>query len=79
VVEERLVAIMDNPAHKRSPLIGLTEKGRRAFARMRAREAPVIEELAWEFEAREMERATGVLERLAARIEERLKDKVPAA
>jgi DNA-binding MarR family transcriptional regulator len=78
LVDQRLAAMMENPAHKRSSLIALTEKGRRAFVKMRAREAPVIEELAWEFEARELERATGVLTRLAQRLEDGLKEKAPA-
>lgn len=78
LVDQRLANVMANPAHKRSSLIGLSEKGRRAFVKMRAREAPVIEELARDFEARELERATGVLVRLAAGIEERLKEEAGA-
>jgi DNA-binding MarR family transcriptional regulator len=74
LVDQRLAAIMDNPAHKRSSLVALSEKGRRAFVKMRAREAPVIEDLARDFEARELERATGVLVRLAGCIEARLKE-----
>ena len=64
----------ENPAHRRSSLIALTEKGRRAFAKMRAREEPVIDEVAWEFDAQELEQATAVLRRLASRLDERLKD-----
>src|SRR5262245_28999821 len=36
------VTVKDNPAHKRSSLIALTEKGKRMFAKMRVREIPVI-------------------------------------
>ena len=73
LVEGGLASVKENPAHRRSSLIALTEKGRRAFAKMRAREAPLIEELSGEFEAQELERATAVLTRLMARIEARLK------
>jgi DNA-binding MarR family transcriptional regulator len=73
LVEGGFASVKENPAHRRSSLITLTEKGRRAFAKMRAREAPLIEELSGEFEAQELERATAVLTRLSARIEARLK------
>ena len=73
LVKAGLAAVKANPAHRRSSLIALTEKGKRAFAKMQAREAPIVEEMAWEFDAQELERATAVLERLAARIDERLK------
>lgn len=73
LVEGGFASVKENPAHRRSSLITLTEKGRRAFAKMRAREAPLIEELSGEFEAQELERATAVLTRLIARIEARLK------
>lgn len=73
LVEGGFASVKENPAHRRSSLITLTEKGRRAFAKMRAREAPLIEELSAEFEAPDLERATAVLTRLMARIEARLK------
>lgn len=73
LVEGGLASVKENPAHRRSSLIALTDKGRRAFAKMRAREAPLIEELSAEFETQELERATIVLTRLMARIEARLK------
>ena len=73
LVAAGLAAVKENPAHRRSSLIALTEKGKRVFAKMRAREAPVVEEIAWEFDTQEMERATAVLMRLAARLDERAK------
>jgi DNA-binding MarR family transcriptional regulator len=72
LVSAGLAAVKDNPAHRRSSLIALTEKGKRAFAKMQAREAPLVEEMAWEFEAPELDRATAVLERLVSRINEKL-------
>lgn len=73
LVAAGLAAVKDNPAHRRSSLIALTEKGKRIFTKMRAREAPVVEEIAWEFDTQEMERTTAVLMRLAARLDERAK------
>lgn len=62
----------ENPAHRRSPLIALTDKGKRVFEKMSAREVPIIEEIAGEFDLKELERATQLLNRLSARLEERL-------
>jgi DNA-binding MarR family transcriptional regulator len=72
LVAAGLAAVKENPAHRRSSLIALTEKGKRTFAKMEAREGPVIEELAGEFDAQALERATSVLNQLAARLDERL-------
>jgi len=69
-----LAAIKENPAHRRSSLIALTDKGRRTFAKMRAREVPIVAELADDFDAQELDRAATVLARLAARLEARLKE-----
>lgn len=69
LVEAGLASVKTNPAHRRSSLIALTDKGRRLFVKMGAREAPIIEEVAAEFDAQELERATQVLTRLAARLE----------
>jgi DNA-binding MarR family transcriptional regulator len=66
--------IKENPAHRRSALIALTDKGRRTFAKMRAREVPIVAELADEFDAQELDRAAAVLARLAARLDARLKE-----
>ena len=71
-----LAAVRENPAHRRSSLIALTEKGKRAFAKMQARETPVIEALADDFDVQELERATSVLNRLVARLDERVKETV---
>ncbi len=68
-----LATVKENPAHRRSSLIGLTDKGKRTFAKMRAREVPVVASIANEFEAQDLERATALLTRLAARLDERLK------
>lgn len=67
-----LAAPKENPAHRRSSLIALTDKGKRIFAKMRAREVPVVAGIANEFDTQELDRATAVLFRLAARLDERL-------
>lgn len=72
-----LVVVKENPAHRRSSLIALTEKGKRAFSKMGAREAPVVEEMARSFAAEELDRATDVLARLAALLDERLQRSEP--
>lgn len=72
LVEAGLAAVKENPAHRRSSLIALTEKGRRAFAKMRAREAPIVEDIAAGFETQDLERATAVLMRLIAAVDARL-------
>jgi DNA-binding MarR family transcriptional regulator len=74
LVAAGLAAVKENPAHRRSSLIALTDKGRRTFAKMRAREVPIVTELADEFDAQELDRAATVLTRLAARLEARLKE-----
>jgi DNA-binding MarR family transcriptional regulator len=72
-----LAAVRENPAHRRSPLIALTEKGRRIFGRMRERESPIVEELATAFDARDLERASAVLVRLSALLDARMKADAP--
>ena len=72
--EGELATVRENPAHKRSSLIALTDKGKRAFSKMSGREAPVVEDLARSFGIEELERATGVLQRLAAALDKRLQE-----
>lgn len=73
LAEAGLAVVKENPAHRRSSLIALTEKGKRTFAKMRAREVPVVANIATEFDAQDLDRATASLTRLAARLDERLK------
>lgn len=70
--EAGLASVNENPAHRRSSLIALTEKGKRVFATMRAREAEIISELATGLDANALETATEILTRLSLRLEERL-------
>lgn len=73
LVEAGLAAVKENPAHRRSSLIALTDKGKRTFAKMRAREVPLVSSIANEFEAQDIDRATAILTRLATHLDERLK------
>ncbi len=43
MLDEGFVALKDNPAHKRSSLVKLTDKGERVIRRMRKREARLYE------------------------------------
>ncbi len=76
LAEAGLATVKENPAHRRSSLIALTDKGKRTFAKMRAREVPVVANIANEFDAQDLERATALLTRLAAHLDERLKQEV---
>ncbi len=73
LAEAGLAAVKENPAHRRSSLIALTDKGKRTFAKMRAREVPVVANIANEFDGQDLDRATALLTRLAARLNERSK------
>lgn len=74
LAEAGLAVVKENPAHRRSSLIALTDKGKRTFAKMRAREVPVVANLANEFDTQELDRATALLTRLAARLDERMNE-----
>ena len=60
LAEAGLAVVKENPAHRRSSLIALTEKGKRTFAKMRAREVPVVANIATEFDAQDLDRATAI-------------------
>lgn len=64
-----LVELKDNPAHRRSPLVALTRKGKSAFRQIRRRERAVLEELAHGLPGRRIAAATATLETLSARLQ----------
>jgi DNA-binding MarR family transcriptional regulator len=68
LLKKRLVALTDNPAHKRSPLVALTENGRAAFSEMRRREASTLEYLAADFSADALDNASAILSKLNHRL-----------
>jgi DNA-binding MarR family transcriptional regulator len=49
LLEVDLVEARDNPAHKRSPLISITEKGDKLFAEIILRETKVLDAMAGQF------------------------------
>jgi len=53
--------VEENPAHRRSALVGLSEQGRRAFERMRRRERRLFEEIRPAASADAMRRAAETL------------------
>jgi DNA-binding MarR family transcriptional regulator len=64
LVRTALGALKDNPAHRRSPFVVLTERGQSVFKEMRGREEGILNSLAKEFTANELEQALKVLARL---------------
>ena len=61
----RHVAVLANPAHKRSPLVSLTAQGRRTFEQMRRREADLLAALAADIDAGDVDAALRALAALA--------------
>ena len=64
LVDENLVKLIDNPAHKRSLLVALTKNGRTAFREMRRREASTLDYLAADFKADTLDNAAAMLSEL---------------
>jgi DNA-binding MarR family transcriptional regulator len=69
LAEDGLVEAADNPDHRRSPLIGLTDLGRRAYAQLDRRQVAWINELSDGIDAAELETAARVLGELSERLE----------
>ncbi len=68
LMEAGLVTTRDNPASKRSPLLTLTDKGKKEIHRMRAREGEYLKQV--DIPEEEIERARKVLARLRAAMEQ---------
>jgi DNA-binding MarR family transcriptional regulator len=64
LAEEGLVEFIDNPAHKRSWLVRLTEKGKTCIETMLTREAGVLKELPLSVSEQDILTATTVLRSL---------------
>lgn len=69
LINDGLVELIDNPAHKRSKLIRITAAGQRAADATRQREAEILPELSRGLSLREIETATRVLEHFKAALE----------
>src|SRR5262245_6032955 len=61
LVADGMAELMDNPDHRRSPLVSLTPAGRGALEAMWRREAELIDELPVGPAVEDLERAAGVL------------------
>ena len=61
LLEQDLVELVDNPAHKRSRLVRLTRRGRATIQGMTRREASVFAGIAAELDAAELEHAAAAL------------------
>lgn len=68
LVAARLVETLDNPAHKRSPLIALTDKGRKTFAKMRRRERAALRTIAEGLAPKAVETTIATLNRLRGQL-----------
>lgn len=69
LLHEGYVRLADNPAHKRSKLVQLTSKGRRAVRQMKVREARVFGALDIRLQPRAMRRAARTLDAVRALFE----------
>jgi DNA-binding MarR family transcriptional regulator len=61
LLELRLVALVDNPAHRRSALVRLTPEGQKGIERMKRRERQFFEALELKTRPDELKRAAVVL------------------
>lgn len=65
----QLVQLTDNPAHKRSPLVALTSRGRSTFREMRRRERSVLKVIAEDLTPAAMEATFKTLATMQRRLE----------
>ena len=65
---EGLIAKGPNPAHARSPLLSITERGQARLAQMLNHERPILAELAQSMSVDEAERLTAALTRLREQV-----------
>lgn len=70
LLERRLVELAENPAHKRSSLVGLTPEGARAIQRMQDREAKVLAGADFGLRASDLRAASHTLRRMRAALGE---------
>jgi len=68
LVDKGLVRAVDNPVHKRSPLIRLTERGREVLDAVQQREGAALDHLFAGVPAEERMQAREILDRLVRRL-----------
>jgi DNA-binding MarR family transcriptional regulator len=71
LLADGLVASQDNPDHRRSPLIALTDRGRRAYESLDRLQVGWVNQLADGIDANELATAARVLGELSQRLERR--------
>jgi len=64
LLKENLVELLENPAHKKSSLVALTERGEKLVRRMRKRERDALERLEVNLDADDLRSAREALEAL---------------
>jgi DNA-binding MarR family transcriptional regulator len=69
LVEGGLVELIPNQDHRRSPLVGLTERGHAAYDAIDRRQARWVNELARGIRRSDIETATRVLDEIARRVD----------
>jgi DNA-binding MarR family transcriptional regulator len=70
LLEQELVELRDNPAHRRSPLIALTPAGEKLIRRMRSREARFFEAMSRNLSEARIAAATRTLRAIRAELSE---------
>jgi DNA-binding MarR family transcriptional regulator len=69
LVREALLEADDNPDHRRSPLIGVTETGSRKYAHLERRQVSWINELAAGLKGSDLAAAARILQELSNRLD----------
>jgi DNA-binding MarR family transcriptional regulator len=69
LLEDGLVATEENPAHRKSPLLGLTAKGKRQLRPMHEREMELLANARLELPAKDLERVSDTLGSLRSFLE----------
>ena len=64
LLKENLVELLENPAHKKSSLVALTERGEKLVRRMRKRERDALERLEVNLDADDLRSAREALQEL---------------
>lgn len=72
LLDQKLVSLSVNPAHRRSPLVAMTAAGQTTFKSMRVREAEALKRIAADLPEREL--AVGL--KLMSRLQAKLKDQI---
>mgnify|MGYP001820100898 FL=1 len=70
LLDRRLVCAVENPRHKRSSLLQLSDRGRHLFARIRRREQQLLDDLFADIEIADIATTRRTLQRLFDQLQE---------